>query len=490
MSCSICCETYNRKQYLHKTCRYCQFECCQICIQTYLLGSAQDPHCMNCRKGWDTEHLESMVSKTFRFKDYKNHRESVLFDLEKSLLPQTQPMVQITLELRHLQTVHKDLTQQLNRYQKQNRDIADQIFAEKRHQRCRRRLLTEAENKEIERTLQHLNEERSSIYPQINELHQIMYENVVQQRELKRQLNGSGAAVNKAKPVFTLRCSKENCKGFIAGNPWRCGVCQSYACSKCHEFIGESNDSNHKCQPDNIETAKLLRKEAKSCPGCSTLIYRISGCAQMWCTQCHTAFNWNTGAIETGVVHNPHFYEYQRQNTNHTVRNVQDVQCGGLVTIREIMRLLQGCRNDEIYSTIYRLHRLLAHIQQIELPRYHIQFFVNTNLPLRIEYLMNELTEEEFKKRLQIKEKQNHKKRDIYLILDMYVQTLNDLFRNLVNEPWSHKLPEEQNQLFEDWLKQVQQLMEYGNEHFEKISKRYNCVVPHLNTERFYTVKN
>ena len=35
----------------------------------------------------------------------------------------------------------------------------------------------------------------------------------------------------------------------------------------------------------------------------------------MWCTQCHTAFSWKSGQIQTRV-HNPHYYEWLRENNS------------------------------------------------------------------------------------------------------------------------------------------------------------------------------
>ena len=50
----------------------------------------------------------------------------------------------------------------------------------------------------------------------------------------------------------------------------------------------------------------------------------------MWCVECHQAFSWKTGLVDTGVVHNPHFYEFQRNNNGTVARAPGDVLCGGL----------------------------------------------------------------------------------------------------------------------------------------------------------------
>ena len=42
------------------------------------------------------------------------------------------------------------------------------------------------------------------------------------------------------------------------------------------------------------------------------------------------AFSWNTGRKVTGVVHNPHFYAWARENNTNARRVVGEVACGGI----------------------------------------------------------------------------------------------------------------------------------------------------------------
>ena len=487
--CSICCDNYNLKNRIKKTCTYCEFEVCNKCVQTYMLGSINDPHCMSCRKAWDQELFDKMVNKSFRLNEYKKHRETILYDIEKSLMPQTQQQLQIELQKRHYKEVNKELKNTVTNLIGFEYNKYRQLLINIRRELFENRNINDVTiyNKLIEKKYI-VEKELSNICLQIRTNRKLILSNSRIIRNLR--LNGSDNDSIKTKTIFTIRCPRDTCKGFISGDEWKCGVCQYFSCEKCHEIIGESKDVLHKCNIENIETVKLLKKEAKSCPGCSTLIYRVSGCSQMWCTQCHTAFSWNTGLIEKGAIHNPHFYEYQKANTNYIVRNQGEEVCGGIrVSLRKLLWFLSGNLLDDPYKNIvYTTHRNLIHIQQVEMPRFNVQFFVNTNLNLRIKYLLNEISEKDFKRKLQIIEKSKNKKREIFLIIEMYVQTTHDMFRNLVDTPFTDV--EEQNKIIKDWVEQIHTLQEYSNQHFEKISKLYKCVTPCISSTGGFQMKH
>ena len=109
MDCSICCEKYNKSTRKPILCTYCDNTYCYQCTKRYLLESHEDPHCMNCRHQWNREYLDSIFPKVFMNKELKRHRENVLLEREKSLLPSTQGAV----EQRKKIDVYKDLIEDL-----------------------------------------------------------------------------------------------------------------------------------------------------------------------------------------------------------------------------------------------------------------------------------------------------------------------------------------------------------------------------------------
>ena len=150
---------------------------------------------------------------------------------------------------------------------------------------------------------------------------------------------------NNNKTTFN-KCSNINCNGFLSEN-WNCSLCHYDTCEKCHQLKTE----NHICNKEIVANIELLEKDTKKCPTCYTLIHKVNGCDQMWCTQCKTAFSWNTLKIENRI-HNPHFYEYLRANNYNVPRDVNDIPCnrtlGNEVLSKNILKNLNVYNNKDI----------------------------------------------------------------------------------------------------------------------------------------------
>ena len=88
MECSICIEPFAGKNKLI-SCNYCDILACKSCVSRYLLETPNDPHCMGCAAGWNKEFLYSVFPKKFVNTELKLHREEVLLEREKALMPYT-----------------------------------------------------------------------------------------------------------------------------------------------------------------------------------------------------------------------------------------------------------------------------------------------------------------------------------------------------------------------------------------------------------------
>jgi len=282
--------------------------------------------------------------------------------------------------------------------------------------------------------------------------------------EENHHVRNRGAPQEKRK--FIRKCPVEDCRGFLS-TQWKCEVCDNKICHECNEV--KVDDVEHTCEPANVETMKLLKKDTKPCPSCGTMIFKISGCAQMWCPDCHTAFDWNTLNIEKGVIHNPHFFDFQRLGGT-IQRNPGDIPCGGIPTVTE---LYSAChinmrRNVPPESKIiFDFCQMIQHIEHVEMIRPDVE----NNLELRIRYLTNKISEKEYKFILQKNEKRREKHRDINNILTMIVHTGSDILRQLVNREMN----------IEQIKDVIPNLIKYTNETLKVISKRYTCVVLQIN---------
>ena len=447
MSCNICCEKYKKDPVV---CGFCSFAACNDCCETYLLSETK-PKCMNisCGKDWDRKFIKANLRATFINNRYKKYMENILYEKEKALMPATQPLVENEIRKNKLQQDSVEISRQID-------------------------LLTAEYNRKIF----DLKEEKRSI-------------------EYEKHMLGSRPIItNNNKYNYVRACPADGCRGFL-NSKFNCGLCDTNVCRKCNEIIVNS-DTEHKCSEENIATVKLLEKDTRPCPKCAANIFKIDGCDQMWCVQCHTAFSWKTGNIET-KIHNPHYYDWKRKN-------------GGLEPIREpIGGGAANCNNDLIneytmnrlndaatkwnhsnllsidkkpgYDTIksynknYRcmleIIRNTIHNHEVELPVFRTDI-IKDNEKLRIQFMMNEISEEKFKTMLQRNNKKSGKNSEIYDILQFAETTLADIINRMVDD-LKNSSPNDNK--FQELFIEVNGLREYCNSAFEDISKTYDCVL-------------
>lgn len=322
------------------------------------------------------------------------------------------------------------------------------------------------------------NIEISQIKRQIHELYKRL-------AELKYQ---SEHAAESTPQTFVRKCPNETCRGFLS-TQWKCGLCEMWSCPDCYELKGQARDSPHVCKTENVETAKLLAKDTKPCPKCGVLICKLEGCRQIWCTQCHTAFDWKTGRLEQ-TIHNPHYYEWLRRNTGgggagagggFVERNIGDIQCGREIDNHFSHRLLSAKACDKTFW----LAGSITDFRLVVLPRFRTDR-LRDNEHLRIQYLLNDITKEKFKTLLQKKDKETTKRNELTNVLAMFISCSTDIMYRYIAE-WDEirikrknddtylrsKNKSDTGEVFEKYDVELENLRTYTNECLQSISVVY-----------------
>ena len=437
--CLICVEPFTKEKRRSIKCEYCDFTACKACMTKWILEETK-PKCMNndCDREWTQKFLCETFGDTFVKTKLKIHRENVLFDKERALLPATQPLVENII---------------------QGEEIQNQITAE--YQKIR----------DTERNIFRLRRQRD------------------------RLLYGEVNQVERTK--FIKACPSPECRGFLSSQ-WKCGICQNFTCPDCHEVKGPNRECDHVCDENAKATAMLLANDTKSCPNCGVGIYKIEGCDQMWCTECHTAFSWRTGRVENNI-HNPHYYEWMRRNGGQMPLNHNEIQCG-----REIdhnvsrgidMLLLSHQLLHPLRNIVRTCCRNIIHHRFTVLPNYQVDN-VQNNQDLRVKYMRQQITEDEFKKLLQRSDKKYRKKREFYNIFVMFVNVSTEIIFRLYGEL---TLPDFPNYINEDKItelqiivREIEQIINYSNTCFEDVAKTFHCASPEIRNwfvSRLSTVK-
>ena len=439
-SCLICCENFSSRTGARTeiSCQWCQFTACSKCCKTYILDQ-NETVCMNgaknpdgtpvCRKVWTRKFVTDSFPKSWVEGEWKKMNSTVMVEKEKALLPATMGVVENRKELQGLKKEVDDISRQILQLQRR----------------------------------------RSA---------------------LKAQISSGGSVVTTKTVSVGRKCPDQSCRGFLSSQ-WKCGLCEKWTCPDCHVIKGSCRNAEHTCDPDTLATVKLLDKDTKPCPSCSTPIHKIEGCDQMWCTQCHTAFSWRRGTIETRI-HNPHFYEWQRkQNQGVAPRNPGDFECGRDLGDRHALNFInQTLADDSLSENLTTDERVVLDKLKEDIPNVvrktiHLQqhngpyFFTNNavdNVDLRVKYLLNEITESRFSSRVHAAYKAQERKQDIRHVIQLQYQGVTDIIYRFADALKSMgKMDSQSLAKIHSIFSEVDELTKYSNGILREHSATYNC---------------
>ena len=437
--CELCFDEFTDSKQI--SCTKCNTSCCKSCFRNYILHCRNDPPCVNpkCDSIFEISFLREHLPRSFWDLDYKNSRKSVLVEHEE---------------------MYKDATMTEIARINQKTQIENDI------------LKLEQEMVNIRRLIQDKKQDIWSL-------------------DHRQQ-------PTKSSNKLRVPCHATDCLGFCIDNV--CAICSKKTCDKCHGFL--QDDGSHECKEDDLSTVKEICRNSRPCPSCNEAISKTEGCDQMLCTGCHTAFSWRTGKIDTGRIHNPHWYEIRRR----VGRELADEVCGGLPDWRDLgsrihkqhtMFISRGDMghllilgdelktdiHDKIKSTVTSEqqtqttqilnkiednlkihHRLIGHLRGVVFPRFeNLNLNYASNLQSRIKYYTQKIDKKTYEKELVKNEKlrtKNTEQRDLF---QTFVLVSEEIYRKIYND----------KQVDKSHTSELKGIYEYLCEHYDKINSKY-----------------
>ena len=446
LNCQICTELYTSDKRKVTNCQKCQFECCLQCLKTHLINN-NDAMCMNpdCRAIFSANFIYETFPMNYIKGPLRKHQAEICLEKEKALMNATMPYVESRIRL--------------------NRAKED---------------------------LEPLLQQQKELNNKINELKHII--------TTERHFNENEEYEKNMKSTYLKKCPVEGCKGFL-NNTYKCTICNQSCCSRCFEI----KEEGHICDENNIKTAELLRKDTKSCPKCGEMIHKIEGCNQMYCVKC---IFMKTMKIVTGVIHNPHYFEYQQQNNNNT-RAIDDIPCGGLPEIGQIKEklalvydlsleklntitsLAYRMRNNiminniisenknysiakNIYTELSLWMQFASHLRDYEIPPLDSGTNFNKNLEKRIDFMMNKVCEEKFKSSCIKNEGIIMKKNEILQLYITCATLIEDQIRGILTEVI------DSHDKINEIINECKQIIMYINNCFGTLAKKFKKNMPQI----------
>ena len=495
--CTICADEVSTQKLIQ--CSFCDIEICDACIKTFLMGIDDiNPRCMSCKKVWSLSFLAENFNTKFHNEEYRKRRAEITLQREKSLLPATQEAAireKGRLCLDELSEINKEIQKITSTIHDNYYDIT---FSDKyKNYEIKKLKKYTKEQKIFNDFIAKIRKEPDSRIKDCLEDNDILYELREINREKRNELsekykkyNLTGKKKKKVK-TFIRRCPQPECKGFLS-KQLKCGICKKYACKDCHEPKKEKNDEDHKCNPDTVETVKLLASDTKPCPSCATQIFKIVGCDQMYCTQCHTPFSWIRGTIETGVIHNPHYYEFQRQQNGGVAPRVAgDInRCGG-INEGDLDRLF-NISFEDMGVYLEAPYRLVHHIREVELLHYrNTEQNHFSDEKLRVQFLLGNIDENHWLKCIKSGMKKSEKDTEINKVLSMFCDTISFTLGNIVSKYEKHNWEKEAVDIenIENDVESLECLKKYTNNVLTKIGNRFKNTNPCI-TKEWHIVHN
>ena len=460
IECSICCENVLSKNIVNCNCMD-KTPTCVNCAKRYLLSIKNKAHCMHCKMEWNNGFLYKNFKKTWiegsKDGQYRNYIKNISLEREKAKIPETL-MVIAEEKIRKQNEENVNMLGNLRFV----RSCLDR-FSKNLHYNTRYGYHQPCHIDEMKEFSDTIYDFCTKMVKESSDYISTIDTNI---KKFSKEISPVIDVDKGRKFVFICACPNKKCTaGLIRSDTHSCAACDTKICKRCREIIVKGED--HECNEETVETIKSMRGNTKPCPKCAAPIFKISGCDQVWCSQCKTAFSWNTGKIDTGVIHNPHAIEWRRQNGMNN-RDINDIPCGGMIEFhhidfRSIPRETEYLIED-IFINVNDANEKLAYIQVNE-ERYD---------EYRKSFINKEFSENEWKQKIFLLDRHNNRKREVIQTTQTYRDLAVEQFRHLaIDSANNNSSYNERVDIFNSFLIRMNNLRKFINNTYIETTSSY-----------------
>lgn len=435
-ACVICAEQVNKSTHALVVCPYCEYEACRSCCETYLLGQTE-AKCMlpSCGKEWNREFLVSSFTKSFISKDWKAHREEVLFERELALLPATQNIVEDIIRREKAAEEIENIKIKIRELQQQQAALGYQArtaSANRSHfvracpdSDCRGYLSTQWKCGLCESFA-------------CAECHVI----IGKQSDVEHTCNPDELATAKllAKDTKPCPCCRSNIFKIMG--------CDQMWCTQCRTAFSWRTGAIE-TRIHNPHFYEWQRRTGGEAPR-------------------------NVGDAVCGreLTHNFLGEAGLKDRLKPSLSNL--LRGAGPSSIRSDDPKL--VISSKIYDDAQMIVRSVIHLREVQMQTFRVDQ-VENNQGLRVAYMRQEIDKETFRRKIQMSNKQYDKKKEMTNILNLFIQTTTDImfrFREFVRTFTFATVSMEQLATARTILDEVKAIEIYSNECFSTISTTYN----------------
>ena len=420
--CATCYETFA----LHN-CPKCHTPACNKCLAKWIL-STQDPSCTHCDFLMGRELLFDQLGKAWIMGPYQEHQKSLMLKREQAQFPELARRLDLTRRIR-------EQTKESSERLLHEVNLAERVYMDQTHEREVNGNLSKthvslsvyiSSAERIKRDgLYNFMEQRNRIMDYAYGLRETVggLRFLDKVESFPRFLNPTfifeGEPELPTTKDIMFKCPLPDCRGFVLNG--KCTVCLSNICQECVKPLEEG----HKCDPQDVKSIQLIKKDSVSCPNCRTLIFKTQGCDQMFCTSCHVAFNYKTLKINTsGNIHNPHYFEFLAENR---ITPIRDGDCATQLAQKLQVKLNGSSHFNNITCSL----RYARHVQDYQAPQPRQRLKQELNRKL----MQGKIQQKKYKQQMWQIEKANLRDLDEYHVARSHGQLILDILNTLAETP-------------------------------------------------------